>query len=173
MRATVITCLILCIVSLSLAAEQEEAKVKLRVGYAQTPEEAIAELEEFKGSYGDLAGWEGDRRVWSVRDGAITGRTTPDTRVTENQFLIWKDEVEDFELRLKFRLDGGNSGIYYRARRRPAGQTGGEPLVGAQADFSADGRWTGVIMEYTLRGLLAERGEKAVIGPDGRREVVG
>jgi hypothetical protein len=121
----------------------------------------------------DLAGWEGDSRIWSVRDGTITGQTTPEVRVTENDFLVWKDEVENFELRLKFRLDGGNSGIYYRARRRGTGQTKGEPLVGTQADISADGRWTGVIMEYTLREVLAERGEKVRIATNGVREVVG
>lgn len=121
----------------------------------------------------DLAGWEGDARIWSVRDGAIVGQTTPEVRVTENNFLVWKDEVEDFELRLKFRLEGGNSGIYCRARRRPAGQTKGEPLVGMQADFSADGRWTGVIMEYTLREVLAERAQKVLIETNGTRQVTG
>jgi type 1 glutamine amidotransferase len=121
----------------------------------------------------DLAGWEGDPRVWSVKDGAITGWTTADVTVKENSFLIWKDEVEDFELRLKFRLQGGNSGIYYRARKRPAGQAQGEALVGTQADFDSTGRWTGVIMEYTLRDVLAERGQKVVIDEGGKRQVVG
>ena len=41
-----------------------------------------------------------------VRDGAIVGETTPETRLAENSFLIWKDEVEDFELRLKDAVDG-------------------------------------------------------------------
>jgi type 1 glutamine amidotransferase len=121
----------------------------------------------------DLAGWEGDPRIWSARDGAIVGQTTEAVRVTENNFLVWKDEVEDFELRLKFKLEGGNSGIYYRVRKRPAGQTKGEPLVGTQADFSADGRWTGVIMEYTLREVLAERGQKVLIETNGTRQVTG
>lgn len=121
----------------------------------------------------DLAGWDGDSRVWSVREGAITGETTASVRVTENNFLIWKDEVEDFELRLKFKLAGGNSGIYYHARKRPGGQTQGEALVGTQADFSADGRWTGVIMEYTLREVLAERGQQVQIESNGTRRVTG
>jgi hypothetical protein len=121
----------------------------------------------------DLAGWEGNQRIWSVRDGAITGETTGQARVTENNFLVWKDEVEDFELRLKFRLEGGNSGIYYHARKRPPQQTKGEPLVGTQADLSADGRWTGVIMEYTLREVLAERGERVLIQTNGTRKVIG
>ena len=121
----------------------------------------------------DLDGWDGDKRIWKVRDGAIVGETSAETRVNENNFLIWKDEVEDFELRLRFKLEGGNSGIYYRARKRPAGQTKGEALVGTQADLSTDGRWTGVIMEYTLREVLAERGEKVLIEPAGKRSVTG
>jgi type 1 glutamine amidotransferase len=121
----------------------------------------------------DLEGWEGDRRIWSVSDGAITGQTTADAGVKENNFLVWKDEVEDFELRLKFKLEGGNSGIYYHARKRPLGQTKGEALVGTQADFDATGRWTGVIMEYTLREVLAERGEQVLILTNGTRQVTG
>ena len=121
----------------------------------------------------DLSGWNGDHRIWSVRDGAITGETTAEIRVEENNFLLWKDELEDFELRLKFKLESGNSGIYYRARLRPPGQTRGEALVGTQADLSADGRWTGVIMEYTLREVLAERGQSVMIGTNGVKEVLG
>lgn len=120
----------------------------------------------------DLRGWEGDSRIWSVRDGAITGQTTPEVRISGNEFLVWKDEIEDFELRLQFKLEGGNSGIYYHARKRPAGQTKGEALAGTQADLSADGRWTGVIMEYTLREILAERGQKVLIPTNGQPEVV-
>jgi hypothetical protein len=120
-----------------------------------------------------LDGWEGDRSIWSVRDGAITGQTTAATKLKENCFLVWKDEVEDFELRLAFRLDNGNSGIYYRAMRRTDGETFRDPVVGTQADFDASGRWTGVIMEYLLRGVLAERGEKVLIDEHGKRQVVG
>jgi type 1 glutamine amidotransferase len=120
-----------------------------------------------------LDGWAGDRTIWTVEDGAITGRTTAETNLKENNFLIWKDQVENFELRLKFRLEGGNSGIYYRARKRPAGQTQGDPLIGTQADFDASGRWTGVIMEYLLRGVLAERGQQVTIDEDGNKQVTG
>lgn len=121
----------------------------------------------------DLSGWEGDARIWSVEDGAITGRTTESIRVRENDFLIWTGgRPESFDLRLRFRLRGGNSGIYFHAERRPPGGTG-EPLVGPQADISADGRWTGVLMEYTKREVLAERGEKVLIDETGARRVVG
>ncbi len=120
----------------------------------------------------NLLGWRGNPRIWSVKEGAITGQTTPKNRISENTFLIWTGgDVGDFELRLKFRIENGNSGIYFRSRERTAMHP--EPLIGCQADFSADGRWTGVIMEYTLRGILAERGQKVVIGKDGNRKVVG
>lgn len=117
-----------------------------------------------------LDGWDGDRTIWSVQDGTITGQTKADTGLKENNFLIWKDQVENFELRLKFRLENGNSGIYYRAQKRRPGQTGGDPLVGTQADFDASGRWTGVIMEYLLRDVLAERGQKVVIDEQGKKQ---
>lgn len=121
----------------------------------------------------DLSGWNGDTRYWTVRDGAIVGETKPDLPpLTENNFLVWKDEIEDFELRLKFKLEGGNSGIYYRARKRAPNQKG-DPIIGAQADISADGRWTGVIMEYLLRDVLAERGQKVTIDPNGKKQITG
>lgn len=120
----------------------------------------------------DLLGWRGNPKIWSVRDGAITGQTTPNNRVSENTFLTWAGgDVKDFELRLQFRLENGNSGIYFRSKERTAMHP--EPLIGCQADFSEDGRWTGVIMEYTLRGILAERGQKVVIDKDGKINVVG
>lgn len=120
----------------------------------------------------DLTGWRGNPAIWSVQDGAITGRTTADRRVSENDFLIWAGgDVRDFELHAKFRIDSGNSGIYFRSLERQGMEK--EPLIGCQADFSADGRWTGVLIEYTRRGILAERGQKTVVGQDGKVRVVG
>jgi len=67
----------------------------------------------------DLSGWDGDPRLWSVRDGAIHGETTAENVATGNTFLIWQgDEVADFDLRLSFRCNAANnSGIQYRSRR--------------------------------------------------------
>jgi len=119
-----------------------------------------------------LNGWNGDGTIWTVEDGTITGRTEAG-KLKENNFLVWKDQVDNFELRLKFRLEAGNSGIYYHAQKRRPGQKGGDPLVGTQADFDASGRWTGVIMEYLLRDVLAERGQKVLIDEQGQKQVVG
>ncbi len=120
----------------------------------------------------DLTGWRGNPDIWSAADGVITGRTTPDCRICENNFLIWTGgEPRDFELHFKFRLDSGNSGVYFRSLERQGMEK--EPLVGCQADFSVDGRWTGVVMEYTRRGILAERGQKTRVDASGKPEVVG
>ena len=64
----------------------------------------------------DLDGWEGDTRLWQVKDGLIFGETTEEKKCKGNTFLIWKDEVADFDLRLSFRVSSiNNSGIQYRS----------------------------------------------------------
>ena len=66
----------------------------------------------------DLTDWDGDPRLWSVRDGVIHGETTPENTAKGNTFLIWKGgTTEDFELRLSFRCNStNNSGIQYRSK---------------------------------------------------------
>lgn len=119
----------------------------------------------------DLTGWEGDPTLWRVEDGAIVGETSAEKKIAENKFLAWRGgKLKDFELRAKFRLRNGNSGIYIRCLAREPGK--GDALVGMQADFADDPKWVGTIMEYLRRGILAARGEKVAIGPDGARKVV-
>src|SRR6187397_304431 len=88
----------------------------------------------------DLTGWEGNLKLWSVQDGAITGKTgeDPDTKLKHNTFLVWKDgTVSDFELTFKYRIEKGNSGVQYRSKVLEQGAFG--PIVaGYQADFAAD-----------------------------------
>src|SRR5215471_12428132 len=53
-----------------------------------------------------LEGWDGDPRLWSVKDGVIHGEATKDASTKGNTFLIWKGgEPGDFEMRVTFRLD--------------------------------------------------------------------
>jgi len=104
---------------------------------------------------------------WSVKDGAITGRSTQQNPVKSNQFLVWQlGDVDDFELKLKYRISGtpaANSGIQIRSRIEQAGHA-----VGYQADIDRAGRYAGALYDERGRGMLAERGQKTVIGSDGK-----
>jgi hypothetical protein len=66
----------------------------------------------------DLGGWDGDPRLWSVKDGVIHGETTLEAAANGNTFLICKDaRTKDFDLRLSFRCNAtNNSGIQYRSK---------------------------------------------------------
>ena len=104
---------------------------------------------------------------WSVEDGTITGRSTEQNPCKSNQFLVWQfGEVDDFELRLKYRISGSasaNSGIQIRSRVEEDGHA-----VGYQADIDMAGRYAGALYDERGRGMLAERGQKTVIGSDGK-----
>jgi hypothetical protein len=119
----------------------------------------------------DLTGWEGNPELWSVEDGAITGKTPPDPAdpkkgiIKHNTFLVWKaGKVADFELTFQYRIVAGNSGVQYRSRELAPGAFG--PIVsGYQADFEAGKTYSGILYEERGRGILAKRGEKTVIKP--------
>ncbi|REK46515.1 MAG: DUF1080 domain-containing protein [Planctomycetota bacterium] len=113
----------------------------------------------------DLTGWEGDERFWSVEDGVIVGQSTPDNLVKVNTFLIWRDgvEVDDFELRFSYRVDG-NSGVQYRSE-----EFGNYRVRGYQADFESGDAYAGILYdEGTGRGALALRGQRTFINEEGR-----
>lgn len=119
-----------------------------------------------------LAGWEGDPAIWKVEDGAITGQTTPETNLKKNTFLIWRQgEVDDFELTLEYKIIGGNSGIQYRSFEVP--ENGKWALGGYQADFEAGDTYSGILYGEHYRGILAQRGQKTVIGADHKPKVTG
>ena len=109
----------------------------------------------------DLTGWEGNPAFWSVKDGAITGQTTKENPTKGNTFLVYKKgDVDDFELRLKYKIVGGNSGIQYRSK-----VTDQKNFVvgGYQADIDSGTTYSGILYEERGRGILAKRGEKVVI----------
>jgi hypothetical protein len=120
-----------------------------------------------------LTGWDGDPTLWRVEGGAIVGQTTPDKPLKHNTFLIWRQgEVDDFELTFEYRLTGGNSGMQYRSWEDPE-KWGKWVAGGDQADIDSTGRYTGILYSERSRGILAERGEKVVIGSDHKKKVVG
>lgn len=115
----------------------------------------------------DLTGWKGDSKFWSVDEGVITGKSTPENVVPHNVFLIWQDgKPGDFTLTLKFKMTPGdekkftNSGVQYRSNVIDA-----EKFIvgGYQADFEYGEQWSGILYEEKGRGILAKRGEKVTL----------
>ena len=94
--------------------------VALNSWAADSPQAAPPEPSDMKTIFNgeDLSGWDGDPRLWSVKDGAIRGETTAETKANGNTFIIWKGGgTKDFELRLSFRCNAtNNSGIQYRSK---------------------------------------------------------
>ncbi len=120
-----------------------------------------------------LDGWDGDPTLWRVEDGAITGQTTKDKPVKYNTFIIWRrGETDDFELKLEYRLFGGNSGIQFRSFELPD-ENKKWAVGGYQADMEAGDKYSGIMYGEHYRGILALRGEKTVIGADHKRKPVG
>jgi hypothetical protein len=112
-----------------------------------------------------LENWKGNDKFWSVKDGAITGQTTAENPTQGNTFLIWQGgEIGDFELKLKFRIVGGNSGIQYRSVDK-----GNHVVHGYQADIDAGLGFMGILYEEGGRGILAQRTKKVEIGADGAK----
>jgi hypothetical protein len=62
-----------------------------------------------------LTNWDGAPGLWTVEDGAITARNGG---IVGTTYLIWTGgRVRDFELKLEYKIDGGNTGLQYRSRR--------------------------------------------------------
>ena len=117
----------------------------------------------------DLTGWEGDPRFWSVRDGVLRGETTLEKLTMGNTFLLWRGgTLKDFQLRLKFRLRNGNSGVQYRAR-----DLGKWVVGGYQAEIDNAPGKTGFLYEERGRKSLALVGQEVVIGEGGAPRVTG
>lgn len=144
-----------------LAAGAATAEAQRTVEYAHEDVEGFTPI--FDGS--TLGDWDGDPTYWRVEDGAIVGESTSEAPIEENTFLIWRGGeregvVRDFELKLQFRLVGGqdNSGVQVRSTVRP---DAAHPwrLTGYQVDMDFDNNYTGMVYGEGAGGFLAPRGE--------------
>jgi hypothetical protein len=148
---------------------------------ANGPQTAPAESAEMRPIFNskDLTGWDGDPRLWSVKDGAIRGETTAENPANGNTFLIWKGgRTKDFELRLSFRCNAtNNSGIQYRSRHVTEGVRNKWVVRGYQHEIRNEITLPSVAGfiydEGGKRGRMCLVGEKAVWKADGEKEVTG
>ncbi len=119
----------------------------------------------------DLSEWDGNPKLWSIKDGIITGQTTVESPAKGNTFLIWKGgDVSNFDLTFKYKTQPGdakgfaNSGVQYRSKViDPANWV----VSGYQADLEAGSTYSGILYEERGRGILAKRGEKVVVKDSG------
>ena len=127
----------------------------------------------------DLKGWDGDTRLWSVKDGVIHGETTKENRANGNTFLIWQGgKVKDFELRITFRCNASNnSGIQYRSKHITDGKVRNKWVVrGYQHEIRNQNKLPSVsgfiYGEGIGRGRMCLVGEKAVWEKKGKKKVL-
>ena len=108
----------------------------------------------------NLDGWDGDPRLWKVRDGMIVG-STEGVSLDANSFLITKKSFSNFILRLQMKLRNHNSGIQFRSEALP-----NWVVRGYQADAAENNYWGCIYDERGKRGILVngwkDKGEKVV-----------
>ena len=114
----------------------------------------------------DLTGWDAKPGWWYVEDGALTAQSTREKPCKKCNYIIWAGgKPGDFDLRAKFKLVGGNSGIQFRSERRPDWDT-----YGYQADMDGPNQWTGCVYAHG-RGKVTGIGEKTVIDAAGKKTI--
>lgn len=115
-----------------------------------------------------LDGWKAPvMDYWSVKDGAITAISSKEKPCDHNQFLVWQGgEIANFELTLKFRIEGSaqaNSGIQVRSEVEPDGH-----VKGYQVDIAdPSAPYLAAVYDEKGRKMLANRGHRTIINVDG------
>ena len=129
-----------------LSEPEIRALVAYLRGNAQVPMLATKEnvKEFFNGK--DLAGWDGDPKLWSVENSEVVGRSPG---IAKNEFLKSHLAVTDFRLTVSVKLTPNkeNSGIQFRSEPLTNGE-----MKGPQADIGQG--WWGKLYEESARGLL-------------------
>ena len=116
----------------------------------------------------DLQGWDGDPRLWSVKDGVIRGETTAENVAHGNTFCVWRGgKLRDFILKVTFRVQNGNSGIQYRSKEFDKWRVGGY-----QAEVCNDVPGVGFLYHEAGRASLVRVGDFTVIDKSGKMNVV-
>lgn len=145
-------------------------------GSATSPASATADATDWIALFDGktLDGWRGDPKFWSVEDGCIVGRSTPENPCTTTTYLHHATPYRDFviEFDIKLEGDGANSGLQYRSTPKPPDQGDGYDLSGYQADIDQRHSYTGILYETYGRGIAVGRGQSVRFNEDGsKREI--
>jgi hypothetical protein len=102
-------------------------------------------------------GWEGNMAIFRIEDGAIVGGSLKE-KIARNEFLCTTRTFGDFELRLRFKLLGGdsaNAGVQFRTKRIPSNHE----VIGYQADMGSG--WWGALYDESRRKTVLKGPDKA------------
>ncbi len=107
-----------------------------------------------------FTGWEGDTKTtWRIEDGAFTAGSLEKTQ-PRNEFLSTKREYGDFELTLKWKLEGTegfvNGGVQFRTKRIP----NNHEVSGYQADLGAG--YDGALYDESRRNKMLSQPSEEV-----------
>lgn len=108
-----------------------------------------------------LEGWEGNKAVWRVENGAIVGGDRQ-TKLLQNEFLSTTGTYSNFDLELKFKIIGYsgfvNAGVQFHSQRlaQPPNE-----MIGFQADIG-DGCMGSLYDESRRNRYLVEADQKRI-----------
>jgi hypothetical protein len=108
-----------------------------------------------------FAGWEGNiDSVWRIEEGTLTAGSL-EKKQEKNDFLATTKEYGDFELTLKWRLEGTegfvNGGVQIRSKRVPDHHE----MIGYQADLGAG--YDGALYDESRRKKMLAQPSKEVL----------
>ncbi len=136
-----------------------ETEIRALIAYLRNPTQVpmLATADNAKDLFNgkDLAGWDGDPKLWTVENGEIVGKSPG---IKKNEFLKSHIAATDFRLTVKVKLvpNKENSGVQFRSEALPDGE-----MKGPQADVGLG--WWGKLYEENGRGVLSNgAGEKHV-----------
>ncbi len=152
------------LLAVALAAPMSDPPSSGKAGDEPAMSREIGEEDEVWTALFDgrsLDGWRGNPRFWSVEDGCIVGRSTPQNPCEITTYLHHERPYRDFVLEFEIKLegDGANSGMQYRSKPEPGRGGDGTDLSGYQADIDARHTYTGILYETYGRGIAVGRGQ--------------
>ena len=102
-----------------------------------------------------LKGWsvKGGENKFVVEDGCIVGRGVP-SDIGINTFLVTDKKYSDFDLKVDFKIIGGNSGVQFRSTDKPSRFPPRRLVYGYQAEITPNGASTGRIYDEERRGYV-------------------
>lgn len=97
----------------------------------------------------NLQGWNFDRRFWRVENGILLGKKRPQSG--PDTFAATEKEFDDFILKLRFKLNSGDSGIQFGGQLLPGSQT----MTGSHLNISYEGNMEEIGQLYVNKELFS------------------